>query len=353
MTSIPIPPPTTRKLTIQTANNKNNIKTKSSPPLANSIKLIDYTEFEDVITLNTECYGLIKEAYWRKEEIYVHLKFINDLELEDQLRKIGDKSNQIIQQSRHPNIIQFYGVSQDQNKNNYFLVLQRTNNGNLREYLINNQENLKWIDKLRLATDIAAGLNFLHYPQHIFINNSRALIHNPNLFSLDDDNDIISTTTPSFKNSVPGVIPYIDPQMLDIYSLGVILWEISTNKIPFNDSKNQVILTVSIMLRNKREVPAEGVPECYVGLYQNCWDDDPKNRPYINYVYDELSKFLGDELNKRFMENIVDEKDGNIENTDDLTIVKHPEIIFMDHPIEPSNLQTEYDLKLEPRLNYI
>ncbi|CAJ0626614.1 12507_t:CDS:2 [Entrophospora sp. SA101] len=265
MTSIPIPPPTTRKLTIQTANNKNNIKTKSSPPLANSIKLIDYTEFEDVITLNTECYGLIKEAYWRKEEIYVHLKFINDLELEDQLRKIGDKSNQIIQQSRHPNIIQFYGVSQ---------VLQRTNNGNLREYLINNQENLKWIDKLRLATDIAAGLNFLHYPQHIFINNSRALIHNPNLFSLDDDNDIISTTTPSFKNSVPGVIPYIDPQMLD-------------------------------------------------------------------------------ELNKRFMENIVDEKDGNIENTDDLTIVKHPEIIFMDHPIEPSNLQTEYDLKLEPRLNYI
>nr|CAG8434338.1 9380_t:CDS:2 [Entrophospora candida] len=328
MTSIPIPQPTTRKLTIQTANNKNNIKTKSSPPLASSIKLIDYTEFEDVITLNTECYGLIKEAYWRKEEIYVHLKFINDLELEDQLRKIGDKSNQIIQQSRHPNIIQFYGVSQDQNKNNYFLVLQKTNNGNLREYLINNQENLKWIDKLRLATDIAAGLNFLHYPQHIFINNSRALIHNPNLFSLDDDNDIISTTTPSFKNSVPGVIPYIDPQML-------------------------VILTVSIMLRNKREVPAEGVPECYVGLYQNCWDDDPKNRPYINYVYDELSKFLGDELDKRFMEDVVDEKDGNIENTDDLTIVKHPEIIFMDHSIEPSNLQTEYDLKLKPRLNYV
>lgn len=89
--SIPIPPPTTTKLTIQTTNDKNNVKIKSSSPLMNTVKLIDYMEFEDIITSNTECYGLVKEAYWKKEEKSVCLKVINDLELEDQLRKIGDK----------------------------------------------------------------------------------------------------------------------------------------------------------------------------------------------------------------------------------------------------------------------
>ncbi|CAJ0902842.1 705_t:CDS:2 [Entrophospora sp. SA101] len=298
--------PTTTKLKIQTIN-------------------VTKIKFEDIIALNTECYGLIKKAYWKKEEKYIYLKFINDLE--DQLKKINE---------RHENIIQFYGVSQDKEKNNYFLVLQYTNDGSLREYLAKNKENLKWVDKLRLAKDIAAGLKILHdndifhgelYPQHIFINDSRALLHNPNLFSFDED-DAVSSTTPSYKISVPGIIPYIDPQTFakrssprthnlqkpreqqqqikkndddeylnhlksDIYSLGVILWEISTNKIPFDDSKNQVLLTVSIMIRNKRELPAEGVPDYFIDLYQDCWDDEPENRPHINYVSSHMET-IGD-----------------------------------------------------------
>nr|CAG8438344.1 1294_t:CDS:2 [Entrophospora candida] len=284
--------PTTTKLKIQTINvtkisvkknnniitttteNNTNLKIFSSLINDNNVRLIDYTEFEDIITLNTECYGLIKKAYWKKEEKYIYLKFINDLEY--QLKKINERNNQIIQQSKHENIIQFYGVSQDKEKNNYFLVLQYTNDGSLREYLAKNKENLKWVDKLRLAKDIAAGLKILH---------DNDIFHG----ELDD---AVSSTTPSYKISVPGIIPYIDPQTFakrssprthnlqklreqqqqikkndddeylnhlksDIYSLGVVLWEISTNKIPFDDSKNQVVLTVSIMIRNKRELPAE------------------------------------------------------------------------------------------------
>ncbi|CAH1763370.1 850_t:CDS:2 [Entrophospora sp. SA101] len=321
--------PTTTKLKIQTINvtkisvkknnniitttTENNTNLKIFSSLINddnNVRLIDYTEFEDIIALNTECYGLIKKAYWKKEEKYIYLKFINDLE--DQLKKINERNNQIIQQSKHENIIQFYGVSQDKEKNNYFLVLQYTNDGSLREYLAKNKENLKWVDKLRLAKDIAAGLKILH---------DNDIFHG----ELDD---AVSSTTPSYKISVPGIIPYIDPQTFakrssprthnlqkpreqqqqikkndddeylnhlksDIYSLGVILWEISTNKIPFDDSKNQVLLTVSIMIRNKRELPAEGVPDYFIDLYQDCWDDEPENRPHINYVSSHMET-IGD-----------------------------------------------------------
>ncbi|CAJ0638080.1 8238_t:CDS:2 [Entrophospora sp. SA101] len=207
----------------------------------------------------------------------------------------------------------------DKEKNNYFLVLQYTNDGSLREYLAKNKENLKWVDKLRLAKDIAAGLKILH---------DNDIFHG----ELDD---AVSSTTPSYKISVPGIIPYIDPQTFakrssprthnlqkpreqqqqikkndddeylnhlksDIYSLGVILWEISTNKIPFDDSKNQVLLTVSIMIRNKRELPAEVNAE----------------------VNDEVNDKVNDEVNaevndKDFL--VRDKRSSHMETIGDLT----------------------------------
>ncbi|CAJ0836331.1 16042_t:CDS:2 [Entrophospora sp. SA101] len=454
--------PTTTKLKIQTINvtkisvkknnniitttTENNTNLKIFSSLINddnNVRLIDYTEFEDIIALNTECYGLIKKAYWKKEEKYIYLKFINDLE--DQLKKINERNNQIIQQSKHENIIQFYGVSQDKEKNNYFLVLQYTNDGSLREYLAKNKENLKWVDKLRLAKDIAAGLKILHdndifhgeldgavssttpsykisvpgiipyIDPQTFAKRSSPRTHNlqkpreqqqqikkndddeylnhlkSDIYSLDKeknnyflvlqytndgslreylaknkenlkwvdklrlakdiaaglkilhDNDIfhgelddaVSSTTPSYKISVPGIIPYIDPQTFakrssprthnlqkpreqqqqikkndddeylnhlksDIYSLGVILWEISTNKIPFDDSKNQVLLTVSIMIRNKRELPAEVNAE----------------------VNDEVNDKVNDEVNaevndKDFL--VRDKRSSHMETIGDLT----------------------------------
>lgn len=42
------------------------------------------------------------------------------------------------------------------------MVLQFAEDGNLREYLSANFSNLKWIDKLRIAKEIAQGLVFLH-----------------------------------------------------------------------------------------------------------------------------------------------------------------------------------------------
>jgi len=88
---------TKNKNTIITATENNNTKSKlfSFINYNDNVRLIDYTEFEDIIALNTECYGLIKRAYWKKEEKYVYLKFINDLELEYQLKKIVDKVNYI------------------------------------------------------------------------------------------------------------------------------------------------------------------------------------------------------------------------------------------------------------------
>jgi hypothetical protein len=74
-----------------------------------------------------------------------------------------------------------------------------------------------------------------------------------------------------------GVIPYIDPKKFasdsysrnkksDVYSIGVLLWEISSCQSPFEDRYNQLGLPNQI-LQGLRETPIPNTPEDYKRIY--------------------------------------------------------------------------------------
>jgi serine/threonine protein kinase len=86
-----------------------------------------------------------------------------------------------------------------------------------------------------------------------------------------------------FKN--PG---YKRDKQSDVYSLGVLLWEISSGRPPFYDTEKMVI---ALQVRDgKREPPVEKTPLEYQRLYQKCWDELPASRPDIDKVYETLTK---------------------------------------------------------------
>ena len=123
------------------------------------------------------------------------------------------------------------------------------------------------------------------------MNNGRLLIAD---FGLSKQ--ITEVTSNSMGNMV-GMIEYIEPQFYrnknyirdeksDIYSLGVLLWEITSGRPPFHDV-DHVLLPIHI-INDKREDPIVGTPLEYQQLYQKCWDGDPKKRPDINHVFNEI-----------------------------------------------------------------
>jgi hypothetical protein len=94
-----------------------------------------------------------------------------------------------------------------------------------------------------------------------------------------------------------GVIVYTDPQCFknikykknkesDIYSLGVLFWEISSGRFPFSDCLR--CLLKDHIKDGNREEPIEGTPPEYQKLYQKCWDGEPELRPDIDKVYETL-----------------------------------------------------------------
>ena len=84
------------------------------------------------------------------------------------------------------------------------------------------------------------------------------------------------------SNSIPkirGIIPYVDPKGLnenqnyklntksDIYSIGVLMWQISSGYRPFY-ADDAVTLTLGI-INGKREDIINGTPAEYSNLYQS------------------------------------------------------------------------------------
>ena len=79
---------------------------------------------------------------------------------------------------------------------------------------------------------------------------------------------------------------YIYGKKSDIFSLGVILWEISSGKAPCGGRESHSI--IKYRLDGFRDPPVSGTPEEYVKLYSECWDEDSNNRPACEHVYERL-----------------------------------------------------------------
>src|SRR6185437_11920640 len=85
------------------------------------------------------------------------------------------------------------------------------------------------------------------------------------------------------RSDVQGTLPYLDPKCLydtstkrnkksDIFSFGVVLWEISGGKKPCDELQNSSDI-IAYRLNGRHDAPISGTPEEYITLYSACWDD--------------------------------------------------------------------------------
>ncbi|GES90370.1 kinase-like domain-containing protein [Rhizophagus clarus] len=214
-------------------------------------------------------------------------------------------------------IVQCLGLTQNPLNGDYMLVMNYMNI-NLREYLNQNHNKLTWKNRFQIVDSILYAVSYIHEENAIHRD-----LHSGNvLFSYINQRFYVSDLgfcgpADMPLNSIYGNLSYIAPEVIvnknytyasDIYSIGMLMWEISSGQPPFIN-KHNYDLAIKIV-NGMRPKIAPGTPLEYKELMIQCWDTNPTKRPDINTLFDKTS-----DIYRLYCQNENYGQENNIANT--------------------------------------
>ena len=161
----------------------------------------------------------------------------------------------------HPNIVSVYDVGVDGNL--YYIVMELIKGKTLKEIIIEEKGPLPWKWSVNIATQIASALEIAH-KNHIIhrdIKPHNIIITEDGVAKVTDFGiaKAVSNSTITAFGTTIGSVHYFSPEHArggftdeksDLYSLGVVMYEMLTGKVPFDADT-----PVSIALKHMQEDP--------------------------------------------------------------------------------------------------
>ncbi|RIB10985.1 kinase-like domain-containing protein [Gigaspora rosea] len=206
---------------------------------------------------------------------------------------------------------------------------------------------MTWKDKITALFNISMGLNTLHKSQLIHHD-----FHSGNLLFLRDvggkflnisDLGQCKRDGQNELNAVIGILPYIGPEVLyekkytkasDIYSFGIVVYEIITGFRPHSDLMHDHHLAIEIMNGLRPKIPTS-TPKLLAKLIIQCWDARPNKRPTSNELYLTIKRLYDEVMENKqteFVEQIKKAEKAEENSTDSLQINASKMPHYKTHP---------------------
>ncbi|XP_044475745.1 serine/threonine-protein kinase CTR1-like [Mangifera indica] len=273
------------------------------PSLAMDWLEVSWDELHIKERVGAGSFGTVHRAEWHGSDVAVKVLTVQDFhddQLKEFLREVA-----IMKRIRHPNVVLFMGAVTK--RPHLSIVTEYLPRGSLYR-LMHRPACGQMLDqrrRLRMALDVAKGLNYLH-------NLNPPILHwdlkSPNL--LVDKNwtmKVCDFGLSRFKansfissKSVAGTPEWMAPEFLrgepsneksDVYSFGVILWELVTLQQPWS-GLNPAQVVGAVAFQNRRlTIPPNTSPEL-ASLMESCWSDEPAQRLSFANIVESLKKLL-------------------------------------------------------------
>ena len=207
----------------------------------------------------------------------------------------------------HPNIVEIYDVGEDDG--NFYIVMEYIEGKNLKQ-LIKRRTKLSLPEVIDIMKQLTDGIASAHdsFIIHRDIKPQNMLILDNGLVKITDFGIAVAlnSTQLTQTNSVMGSVHYLPPEQAagkgatfksDIYSLGILMYELITGKLPFRGENAVEIALKQIKepIPSIREFDPE-IPQSVENIVLKACAKNPKNRyENVRDMYYDLCKCLNDE----------------------------------------------------------
>ncbi|KAI0498951.1 hypothetical protein KFK09_019849 [Dendrobium nobile] len=273
------------------------------PSLAMDWLEISWDELEIKERVGAGSFGTVFRAEWHGSDVAV--KVLDDQDFyEDQMKEFL-REVAIMNRVRHPNLVLFMGAVTE--RPHLSIVTEYLPRGSL-YHLINRPSAGEILDRrrrLRMALDVAKGVNYLHCLNPSIVHWD---LKTPNL--LVDKNWSVKVCdfglsrlkehTFISSKSAAGTPEWMAPEFLrgeptneksDVFSFGVILWELLTMQQPWK-GLSPVQVVGAVAFQNRRLTIPQDMSPPLAALVESCWADDPRQRPTFSSIVETLKKLL-------------------------------------------------------------
>jgi len=200
----------------------------------------------------------------------------------------------------HPNIISF--VAACKKPPVFCIITEYMAGGSLRKYLHQQEPHSVPIELvLNLSLDIARGMSYLHSQGilHRDLKSENILLGQDMSVKVADFGISCLESQCGSGKGFTGTYRWMAPEMIkekhhtrkvDVYSFGIVMWEILTALVPFNDMTPEQA-AVAVALKNARPPLPASCPVAISHMIMQCWATNPDKRPQFDDIVAILESY--------------------------------------------------------------
>ncbi|VAI14040.1 unnamed protein product [Triticum turgidum subsp. durum] len=241
--------------------------------------------------------GTVYHALWYGSDVGV--KVFSRQEYSEEVIQAFRQEVSLMKKLRHPNILLFMGAVTSPHR--LCIVTEFLPRGSLFRLLQRSTTKLDWRRRVHMALDVARGMNYLHHYSppiiHRDLKSSNLLVDkNWTVKVADFGLSRLKRETYLTTKTGKGTPQWMAPEVLrnepsdeksDVYSYGVILWELVTQKIPWENLNSMQVIGAVGFMNQRLEIPSETDPY-WTSLILSCWETDPQSRPSFQELLEKL-----------------------------------------------------------------
>ncbi|XP_009596827.1 serine/threonine/tyrosine-protein kinase HT1-like [Nicotiana tabacum] len=200
----------------------------------------------------------------------------------------------------HPNIITFIAACKKPPV--FCIITEYLPGGSLRKYLQQQEPySLPLNLVVKLALDVALGMQYLHAQGiiHRDLKSENLLLDEDMHVKVADFGISCLESQSGRAKGFTGTYRWMAPEMIkgknhtrkvDVYSFGIVLWELITALTPFDDMTAEQA-AFAVCQKNARPPLPAACPTAFCKLINRCWANNPNKRPYFEEIVTVLESY--------------------------------------------------------------